>query len=202
MTHELDKCRWHEGQFEPDYGPAGDPSSSGDTIAKTVARWLHKYDTPLPYDATYLGLAAGQAYPELKIVERLGIRNTNVTLIDRRFSATSKSRFAKDYPEIKVLETGMFDLLENTQSTYFSIVTALGIEYTLEDPDVIQALISGLPRIMRTGGIAAIYPYTGDIDPSPIWEANRFEPLFHYTTFNGPYSTLIYRLANNNQAST
>lgn len=201
MSDELDRSRWL-GTHEPDIVPLGEPGDvrSGQVAAEWVSRWCENNEVVLPDNAKYLGLAAGQAYPELEFARLLRIKNANVTLVDNLFQAHSRLRFGKDFPGVKAMDMGIFAFLQDPPYKDYSLVTALGVEYALRDSYAIEKFVSLLPNVMKLGGIVTVFPYTGE-DPSLFWAQSGFEPLYdQYTAYSGYASNLMYRYVEENSS--
>lgn len=185
MTHELDSAAW-AGLFEPDNAVPDETTHMYISYdwAEMIMRKLSEEGRDF-YEGSMLGLAAGWSEPEMYIARRIGIPYRNITLVDKNFSGSMKQIFAGEYSEVNAVESGMFEFLETTQKTDYSLVTALSIEYALKNPVAMDTFISLLPRIMQPGGIVLVFPYTGDYDPSSQWQSHGFEPLKTSTTYRG-----------------
>lgn len=194
MLHELDNNRYYT-YSEPDHARSENPTDTtyGELVGEWIEDWINETGNRFPADTKYLGLAAGRGYSEMHIAERFGIKPANVTLVDRYFRPQALARFSREYPELQAIELGMFEFLENPPTTDFSLVTAIGVEYAFDNPAAAEAFIAGLPRVMRPGGIAAIFP-SGSADPTPHLEAHGLQPINPYSGFSGRSSLLIYRL--------
>lgn len=173
--HELDRInKWKAGR-EPDIVPtAGNPTA--EIISRNITYWAEEENVNLS-EVKFLGLAAGQAVPELYVVSALGIKSENVTLVDRNFSGYSRDNIVGNYPGIEAVDSGLFTYLQHPTTSDFSIVTALGIEYAFETTDEIKQLITLLPNVLKKGGLVLVFPYDG-IDPASIWQRNNFRPLY------------------------
>lgn len=173
--HELDRIsKWESGK-EPDIVPTVG-NSTAEIISRNITYWAEEKNVNLS-ELKFLGLAAGQAVPELYVVSALGIKPENATFVDRNFRGYSRDNIVNNYPGIEVVDSGLFTFLQHPTRSDFSIVTALGIEYAFETTDEITELIILLPNVLKKGGLVLIFPYDG-IDPASIWQRNNFRPLY------------------------
>lgn len=204
-NHELDeRTRIVSGGTEPGVVPGTEPedTSISDIVVRTVQRWRNEKGEPFSQADLFLGLGAGEAYPEMQIVDRLGFSAASVTLVDKRFSQDAKSRFSTNYPQTTLVESGLFEFLDKSPERGYSLVTALGVEHSLNIPHAMDTFISALPKVMKPGGIAVVFPYKGTYDPSAQWTTNDFEPLYPHTKFtNGLADAMMYVYRGKPQAT-
>ncbi len=171
--HELDKpVTWKEIDISSFFAD----DSIGEYLADTLMTALEEYGYLLPRNATYLGLAAGQAYPEMSLAKNLGIPHNKVTLIDRDFSHKALERHDAEFPEVTLINEGLFSYLSEPTQRKFSLVSVIGLEYVLRKNTHMQTLISLLPNVLCPQGLALIHLYEGPVYQE-IWERFEFEKL-------------------------
>lgn len=194
VAAELDRNRRMIGA-EPGHVPGAEPTdtTTSNLVGGILERWMRTSGYTFSEDAKSLALGAGEAYPEMQLLERLGLNPTNATLIDSSFDTATRARLGSTHPGLQTVESGLFSFLDNPTAGGFSLVTAFSVETPLSHPDAMPMLTSRLPKIMTPGGIVAIFP-SGKLDASSHWKQNGFEPLSSLTTFKGPASLLAYRL--------
>ena len=180
MLERLDEVVWPR---EPDIVSPEYPTLSAEIITKILLTGTRNEDHSFSPEDKLLALAAGQAYPELTIAENLGIKPSNITLVDRHFSPRARARFQKDYPDVTTIESGMFSFLGNPPVTDFSIVTLIGVEHAFFDQMAISTLITLLPNALQKDGVAIVFPFMGD-NPKQEWLSQGFQPLLTWTTDN------------------
>lgn len=191
--NELDQSRY-TSPIEPDLGSTTKEGgvNIGRTVASRIRRALVAQGTSLSDQSRYLALAAGQAYAEYAVAKGLDIALDNITLVDRQFEPLTLGCLRSEHPETEIIESGLFTYLDHPTRTGFSVVTALGIEYVLEDEVAMKALIKGTPKLLLPGGFVCIFPYFGK-DMRRTWVQQGFEEIHGY---NGNASLLLYRLSD------
>lgn len=105
--------------LEPDIGGSLDGVGRG--MAILIKSKMLKINHSIPQDGKYLGLAAGQAYPELVVARDLGLAMGNVTLVDRCFSLSAQRRFEDSYSGVKTVTSGLFEFLDSPPERDFSM---------------------------------------------------------------------------------
>lgn len=180
MLEMLDRVVW---QGEPDVVYPERPALSAGVITRILLKWMKNEGRSFSPEDKLLALAAGQAYPELKIAENLGIKPSSITLVDRGFSSRARARFQKDYSEVATIESGMFSFLGNPPVADFSIVTLIGVEHAFFNPMAMPTLVTLLPNVLRRDGVAIVFPCIGD-NPRQEWLKQGFQPLLPWTTDN------------------
>src|SRR3989344_8585674 len=92
-----------------------------------------------------LAMGAGHSKAELGFAEKLGIPLSQVVLLDKAFPSYAKERLAEQYPEVELIERGMFDFLsDHGVSREFSMVTLIGVEYIARKVEAASALAEEL----------------------------------------------------------
>ena len=145
VAHELDDP-WYAGLL-PNIGEPQD----GDFYA----RCLFEADPnafSIVKDAQFLGLAAGNANPELRLAERLSISSNRIFLLD--FSYQNEVR--RD--GVTKIATGVFEFLEKPSKTDFSIITLIGAEFLYNQEKQSHTLAKLLPHILKPPALLCIYP--------------------------------------------
>jgi len=138
--HEFDQIAHTSDRFDD----IGKDSGLGRIVAFAIedARAVLSVSKP----ETLLCLGAGQAYPELALVEALEIPYQNVTLVDKHFSYSAKNRLVEAAPEATLVEDGMFSYLERSNEKRFSLVTTFGLHDVIikENIDEFLKLLTGV----------------------------------------------------------
>lgn len=180
MTHELDNVYW---MGEPDVVDPDDPTGNVDhVLLRFFNDWKDETGAHFTTEDKMLGLASGQAFPELKLAESLGIPYSNVTLLDRAFSWEAMLRFQTSYPDVQTYESGMFAFLESYSGDQkYKLVTAIGVEYSLKTRDAINKFASLLPNVMQPEGLVVVFPYPVK-NTEEYWRAHEFENIFPWMT--------------------
>lgn len=153
----------------------GEDPERGLSYAFRINNWLRKRGLSLPKDAKYLGLACGWGLCERVFAMKLGIDDSRTTLLDKKFSDEAL-RIMDDNPEIGLIQAGIFAFLNEPKQRGFSVVSAFGVDYLLDGPSRIGALIVALPKILMPGGFVSVAPYSGK-DIGNIWEDNGFTAI-------------------------
>jgi len=182
----------------------------GFKFARPIKSWLEEHGISLPSKPQLLGLGAGLANPECALADGLEIPYEDVTLVDKRRNIPN-SKIFKDTPEdIAYVEQfgarhranvnyltgrGIFDYLANPDRTDFSYVTAIGIEYLLNDPEAMKDLIKGLPNVLLPNAFVCIYPHYG-INPERAWIESGFVKVENLGSMHNYANSLLYVYAN------
>jgi len=185
MLERLDRVVW---PGEPDVASPDHPASSAGIITRVLLTWMKNEDRGFLPEDRLLALAAGKAYPELAIAEKLGLKHSSISLVDRHFSPEARARFQRDYSGVTTIESGMFSFLGNPPAADFSIVTLIGVEHAFFDPMAISTLVTLLPNVLRKDGVVIVAPYIAE-NPKQEWINGGFQPLLSWTTDN----ILMYR---------
>lgn len=195
MIHELDKNMWGRG-IEPDYVPTYPPPDStvGDTVADYLATSAMRGHISLPLTSgKYLALAAGQAYPEIRLAQRLKLNPNNIYLVDYSSLSEVIERFKNLTEKPKFFERmGMFSFLSNNSGPKFGLITALGIEYALKNEEAIKTFAPLTSHVMLPGAVLVVLPYDGN-NPTSYFLDSGFEPVPPFTTYTNTTGTLIYK---------
>lgn len=132
----------------------------------------------IPEDARYLALGAGQAYAELAIAEGMGIKPENVTLLDKGFTPYARARFDEIKFPGQIVEDGALGYLEAQRSPSFHLVTAIGIEHRISEPEEHERLVRGVAGALHEGGVAiAFMGFMGWRNFDNVWKSYGFESL-------------------------
>lgn len=158
-------------------------------IGELIGQRLKRAGIVFPIDARYLAIGAGQAHPEIALAETLGIRPSNVTLLDKRFSPTARTRFRNTQFPGLILEENLADFFRKPSEERYDLASTFGMEYLFSDPQPLETLINGLSPRMNANGVVVMFPPTGN---RSLWEKYGFSPLeenndrFYYAVFNNP----------------
>jgi hypothetical protein len=160
---------------------------------KPILEFLEKHGIEFPSEAKLLGLFSGIGNGEYGLASNVGIANENITLVDKNpelidlWNENLKDEYFRTHRDgINCLfGRGIFNYLENPDKRDFSVVTAVGAEYLLGNPDVMEIFIRLLPNVLTPNGFVCIYPEVENMQDE-IWKACGFEevkdlgPLYNY----------------------
>ncbi len=164
IDHALDRVQW---LGETDLGSLTTTASrsNGVRMASYVNDQLRSLGLVVPKDSKYLGLAAGRSYAEMAFARLLRITPDNITLVDRDFGLDTAMRIKALSTKITLEQSGLFAYLVKQPNARFTFITALGIEYVLDNNRCLDELIDQAARTLTSPGMLSIYPYNG---PNPI----------------------------------
>ena len=86
------------------------------------------------------------------IARNFEISNSAITLVDRDQVQTSR------FDDMQTISADMFDFLESAAPNSYGIITAIGVEYILEEPNQLERLIKLLEKVLMPNGYAIIFP--------------------------------------------
>ncbi len=125
-----------------------------------------------------MGLGAGLGVAERNLATRLGLKENEITLVDKK--AETISGFKGKY-----IVSDIFDFLKQGGGKKYGFVTVFGLEYILEDKKKWNSLWDGLKNVTSTGAIIVVYPNT----------ANFNLPDKHYEVKEGPEVLIAKRIS-------
>lgn len=150
-----------------------------------ILTYLERHNTSFPNNPKLLGLFAGIGNGEYGLASNVGIPNENITLVDkneRLFDYVKKLSEEHEYFRTHrsginyLFGRGVFEYMENPEKRDFSVVTAVGAEYVLDDPDVMEIFIRLLPNVLLPKGFVCIYPEVENMQDE-VWNACGFEEV-------------------------
>jgi hypothetical protein len=180
QSHELDMLH-HNGDGMDDLGKK---SRFGETIAASIKRKRALLSINRP--ETLLCLGAGQAYPELELVEKLAIPHENVVLLDRRFSELAKDRIATKAPQATLIESGLFTYLQEAEGRSFSLVTGFGLHDVLLEDISLKEFFRLIPRILEDSAIVFVQHVFPDETIIPAAAKHGLAPVLDNPYFFTP----------------
>lgn len=191
-------------QFDGDYSAYN--GYEGGKFAKPIKRWLGEHNVSFPKEPQLLGLGAGVGNPECALAEQLGIGNEeigykNVTLVDKNPTIAEHPILTKYRKGIRYLAgRGIFYYLENPDRRDFSVVTAIGLEYLVNSPDVMRDFVQVLPNVLLPNAFVCIYPDSfqkdGSFNPERVWSENGFEKVTDLGPDRDYWGSLMYVYTN------
>src|SRR5690349_4480759 len=137
MPHEFDKI-FYRG-FMPNLGT----SERGDFLADCILEDGFGDKPVFPRDATFLGMAAGAANPELRLAKRLEVSPNRTYLLDLSYSDSEAEN------GVTRIAGGVFDFLQERRKRDISIITFIGAEFLFATDQRAMALAKLLPRVLR-----------------------------------------------------
>ena len=145
---------------------------------------LERSRTGFHTSETVLCLGAGQAYPELQLINSLKIPHENAVFLDRNFSLQARKRLGRLAPKAKLVESGMFAYLEGAQGEHFSLVTTFGLHDVLADRATFEKFLTLIPGVLDKSAIAVILHSFGGAEAISMAYKHSLAPVLgNYNLF-------------------
>lgn len=144
-------------------------SERGDFLADCLLEEGFGDKPVLPRDATFLGMAAGAANPELRLAKRLGVSPNRTYLLDLSYSDCEEEN------GVTRIAGGVFNFLQERRMRDISIITFIGAEFLFATEQRAMAFAKLVPKVLLPLAFVCIYPYA----PNSISRGN-FRQVGHF----------------------
>ncbi|HSW88019.1 MAG TPA: hypothetical protein VLG12_02540 [Candidatus Saccharimonadales bacterium] len=147
----------------------------------------------LSTNSRYLALGAGYAHAELELAKLLGLKDENVTLLDKQFSALALGHLSYQGFEGQTVECDMFDFLETPAKEKFDLITGFGLESNYDSPRRFQRLVAGIAANLNIGGVTVLIPETMGIVASQLFRDHGFVSLHKNDGFLSGSTAMVFK---------
>lgn len=141
--------------------------NTAEFLARSLVRELVKStEQKQPAEMHMLCMGAGAAKGELKLAQLLRVPQENVTLVDKQYQENpglfQSSLLSAESEGPRVIPRDMLAFIEqqeiNPSSEKFDVLTFFGMEYVLNNPDIVATVLQRLEPSLADRALVTIFP--------------------------------------------